>query len=51
MCACAGMRVWIGILSSTKVDVTTEMAKYCLFFLPFSDPVSVSEDERCVCAL
>lgn len=53
LCACAyaGMYVCIGILSSTKVDVTTELAKCYLLFLPFSDPVSVSEDERHACTL
>lgn len=46
-CEYAGMLVCIGILSSTKVDVTTELAKCYLHSLPFSDPISVSEDERC----
>lgn len=43
------MHMCIGILSSTKADVTTELAKCYLLFLPFSDPVSVSEDEKHVC--
>lgn len=45
------MHMCIGILSSTKADVTTELAKCYLLFLPFSDPVLVSEDEKHVCTL